>query len=290
VRIFGFVGNKRGKGDVAESMLLRALNGRIPLPAVNVLLTGKADGIGDERAPIARLAFTQALRSLVNAWIDSAKKDKEEQPWKRTFSPLFLQDYINRNPPVLEIAEDGPRLVLFPHVWDKRKGFPLFADVAVESILSDLDPRDFPSAQFVREIIPFAFDAATAMFLQLLDSPESTKLFRCDGCGAYFIRTRAPKKDMPIYHGSWCANCKARGSAKRTDESRETRTKQKVEWAADIWPLWKPDRRHGNRAEWVAHQVNKQLKASKGRVARNWVTLHQDDIEAELKRRKHATR
>ncbi len=289
MRVYGFVGEKRSKSGAAED-ILRALNGRFPQPLVNALLTGKADGIAGENAPYARLAFTTSLRAMVDAWINSAKTEEEEQPWKRTYWPLFLQDFVARNPPMLQIAKEGPCIVLFPHVWDKRKRLPLLAKEAIESMLSQLEDRESPSAQFMREITPFAFDAATAMFLQLLDSPACRRLFRCDGCGVYFPRVRTPKKDTPILNGSYCAKCKGKGSARRTGKSRDSRANQMIRWAADVWEEWKPNQPHsyGERAEWVAWKVNKRMPGVWSHIAKNWITRHTDEIEAEVRRRNHA--
>jgi len=131
-------------------------------------------------------------------------------------------------------------------------------------------------------------DGARAMFLQLLDSPASRRLFRCNGCRTYFLRERMPKKDTPIKRGSWCVSCKrdGRDRVQRTNESRDQRTKQRIGLAADAWAKWKPDRRHGERAEWVARQVSKRLDGDA--IAKNWVTHHTKEIEAEVERRNHA--
>jgi hypothetical protein len=288
MEVYGVIGDKRGKSGSIEQ-ILQFLNGRLPKGAVNALLPGNADGIACEKEPIARLAFTLLLRSKVDAWIDSAKTEDEEQPWKRTFSALSLQDYVERNPPLLQITEEGPCLVMFPHVWDKRKRFPLLTKEPMEALLTQLEDMKSPSLQFVREIMPFVLDATTAIFLQLLDSLAPTRLFRCDGCSAYFMRTRAPKKDTPIYHGSYCANCKRKGKdrVRRTVDGRNRRTQQKTELAADAWAEWKPDHRHGQRSEWVAKRVTAKLPRGES-IKVNWVTLHQTEIEAEVERRNHA--
>jgi hypothetical protein len=289
MKVYGFVGEKRGKSGSVEQ-ILRALNGRLSKAAVNALLPDNADGIASEKASIARLAFTLSLRMMVDAWINSAKTEEGEQPWKRTFWPLFLQDHVERNPPLLQIAEEGPCLVMFPHVWDKRKRLPLLVKEPLESMLTQLEDMKSPSRQFVREIMPFAFDAAIAMFLQLLDSSERTRMFRCDGCRAYFFRARAPKKDTPIYHGSYCANCKGKGKdrARRTMESRTQRTQEKIGWAADAWAQWKPQRRFGERSDWIVKKVNARLPTDQNPIKVNWLTRHRAEIEAELERRKHA--
>ena len=282
MRVEGFVGRERNGGELKGT--LQALNGRLSQGAVNALLTGAGKGSADADEWIANVLFRNSLCLLVNAWIDSAKTADSERPWVRMYWPEFLQDFIRRNPPLIELTPAGPCLVLVPHVWDKRKKLPAFFEEAVFSHLQDACLR-----RSVREIFPFAFDAATALYLQLLDSPARMRLSRCDACGVYFMRNRAPKKDTPIYHGSWCENCKGKGAAKRVDESRKGRLREMIGWAADAWESWKKDRRHGVREEWVVRKVNERMPPGRTRIAKNWVTRHGTEIEAVLKRRKCGT-
>ena len=289
MRVYGFVGEKRGKSSSVEQ-ILRLLNGRLPQPAVNALLIGKRDGLTGNDARNANLALCMTLRMFLGAWIDSGKTEGEENASKRTLTSWrnVLQDYLERNPPMVELSEQGPHLFMFPHVWDERKELSAFAKNAVNTSLSQMNETPAEEVRSLRRIMPFVWDTAIALVLLLLDSPERTRLFRCDGCQTYFMRARAPKKNVPIYRGSWCENCKGKGSARRTETSRDARTKKMVERAADVWANWKQDRRHGERSEWVAEQVNKKLPANANHIAKNWVTRHQDEIEAEVERREHA--
>jgi hypothetical protein len=71
-----------------------------------------------------------------------------------------------------------------------------------------------------------------------------------------------------------------------------------IELAADAWPRWKQNRRHleriqsertrSERAEWIAQRVNERLKHG-DHIAKNWVSLHQREIEEKVERRNHAT-
>jgi hypothetical protein len=196
----------------------------------------------------------------------------------------LLKDFIQRNPPLLEFTEEGPCLLLVPHVWDGPKQLPAFAEE--EGFFRGL--RDASLREAASRIFPFAFDTALALFLQILDSEARTQLFRCEGCQTYFMRARAPKRDIPIYRGSWCTECKNKGGAKRTRDSRDDRKKDMVGWAADAWLSWKSNRRQGH-TEWIVEQVNKRLPPGRDYIARNWVTRHKSDIEAEVERRKNGT-
>jgi len=290
MKVHGLVAEKRGNGSVEQ--ILRVLNGRVSQGAVNVLLTGREDGITEQQARDASTLLRLILRSLLEAWIDTGKTQAGEKPWERTFSREVLQDYIERNPPMVQFNGQGhPYLVLFPQVWDERKGISPFVENAANAMFSELQTSEVSSndAQSLRRILPFAWDAAIALLLQLLDSPARTQLFRCDGCRAYFMRTRAPKKDTPIYHGSWCVRCKDKGGATRTKNSRERRMAEMLCWAVDAWVEWKQDRKHGEREEWVMRKVNAKLGRSRPPIAVNWVTRHKKEIEAEIEWRIHGT-
>jgi hypothetical protein len=255
MRVVGFVGDKGGK---ASKRLLQALNGRLPQLTLNSIITGDPDGIPDRDAGQAAYSFQRSLRELLDKWIDSGKTGDGEFPLQRSSFQL-PETYVRRNPPALSMDAEGPYLILVP--WKEGKSF-------AASVI----------------------DGALAIFVQFLDSPECRRLFRCDGCGTYFMRVREPKKDTPIKRGSWCAKCKGKGGSRRTDESRKNRKDERVQLAAEVWEQWKRDRRHGERAEWVARKINERLPSGRNHIAKNWVTRHTKEIEAEVERRNHATR
>ena len=145
----------------------------------------------------------------------------------------------------------------------------------------------------------FGMKVAMYWFARLLDSPFSRLLARCDDCGTYFAYERAPRIDIKV--GTHCANCKSQGSARRMRSTRERRTTELVGFAADVWEQWKPDSRHGPRSQWIADRVNRRtakIEAKSGKkseslfsvITGRWVTQHHTEIEAEVERRKNATR
>jgi hypothetical protein len=280
MKVYGLVG---GQG---EKLLLQALNGRLPQPALRALLPDDPKIIPADFDPkVMSYAFKESLRVLVNAWIESGRTEGIEQPWERVVPPELrdcLKDYVWRNPPLLQFTAEGPALSIYPHTWDSHKELPL---LLLKSVTADL--QDTP---LTLKIMAFVADAAIAVFLQMLDSPGRTRLFRCDECRTYFLRQRMPKKDTPIERGSYCENCKREGKdrIRRTEDSRGKRTGQMIEWAADAWLQWKRDRRHGERAEWVAREVNAKLGKTRDPIKTNWVTRHKAEIEAEVERRDHA--
>lgn len=288
MKVYGFIGDKRGKSGSVEQ-ILRLLNGRFPQALVNALVTGKADGLAGNDARNANFVFRMILRMFLDAWIDTGKTEGGENASERTFWRNVLQDYVERNPPMVELSEQGPYLVMFPRAWDKQKKLSAFAADGANTMLSQLKEVPAEEVRSLRRIMPFIWDTAIALVLQLLDSPERTRLFRCDGCGAYSMRTRAPKKNTPIYHGTWCENCKGKGSAMRTKGSRGTRTERMIGWAADAMEQWRPENRFGKEIDWIVKKVNACLKAA-GRdpIKSNWVARHLQEIKTEVERRKHA--
>jgi hypothetical protein len=226
---------------------------------------------GSKRAA-ALLEFDNTLRSLTDQWIDSGKDRRAgtlvDAPHSRNIlgrsprfpEPIFqkLVTFWERNRPQVIVGIDG-RSTLNPE--PKRY----------------LNPKDLSLESRERAIY---------YFQRLLDSPMRESLSRCDWCGAYFVRARAPKKDTPIFRGTFCPNCKGKGSLKRMNATRENRTHKMVELAAELWPKWKPTRQHGKRSKWIAEKMNKTLSHRGEKITGKWITQHQQEIEAETERRK----
>jgi hypothetical protein len=249
-------------GSAAEAYVAQALNEIGPELAARR---------GSKRAA-AVLEFDNTLRSLVDQWIQSGRDSGVDEPYKRDIcwysprypEPIFrtLTVFWERNPPTVIVGRDGRSAV-------KRKP-------------PSLNPR-----YLSRE----AHKTAIHCFQQLLDSPARYLLSRCDGCGTYFVRRRAPRKDMPIKRGTFCKNCKGLGGARRTVATREQRKKEVIGWAADYWPKWAQTRLHARQSEWIAQQVNRELAKHRwihDPVTGKWVTQNKKSIEAEVERRNHA--
>jgi hypothetical protein len=283
MKVYGFVGQPNRSNTGLDALLLRALNGRLTETDLSLFFH---ELVSED---IKGLMLTRLLRFVVDKWIDSGRNGDEESPWKRRPWRGLIRDYFNQNPPELFFTKNGLSLLVGRprNAHGDGRGLAWFAE-CVKEIRSQLPDGRPPDTKSLHS----AADRATALYLQMLDSPITARLFRCDGCGAYFARTRAPKKGTPISRGSWCANCKREGNdrKRRTEESRRRRTNQMIEWGADAWLQWQPERRHrdGEREEWVAHKVNKRQRWR--HITANWVTRHQTEIEAEVERRSHATR
>lgn len=219
--------------------------------------------------------FLRLLRWFVDTWITSGKHDGAENAWERSVHwtseahPIPLAEILVKwtetaNPPRLLIGPDGRFQISVT---------PLFL-LNRESV-KNVDPA------------MLAYASAVYWFTSLLDSPTRERLFRCDKCGKYFVRARAPRKEKPICHGTFCEKHKNKGGARRTVDSRNRRTQVRIGWAADAWPKWTPGHRHGKRSEWIAEQVRAKLPTGEP-IKSNWVTRHQTEIETEVERRNHA--
>jgi hypothetical protein len=253
-----------GKRFFTKWILAPLLNGEMPGSIVERM--GELSNATPETREMAVAEFRNTARRLCDQWIDSGKCDGVEDPWRRNINwkteeriPLVetLRDYARRNPPRAEPGEDGRF-----DIW--------------------MLPT-FPSDPILR-----ARDMGVYHLIHLLDSPIRERLSRCEECSAYFTRARMPKKDMPVYHGTFCQKCKNKGAERRTVKSREQRTKRRIELAADAWNKWRPRARYGKREEWVAQQVNERQPVGWDCIKRNWVKWHMDEIVAEAERRNNA--
>jgi hypothetical protein len=214
--------------------------------------------------------FTKTLRRLVDQWIDSGKNEQDasvDAPLERSIewvSPQYqeplvitLLEYVNRNRPEAWIGPGG-RL-----------------NLSLRSM--------HPSNRKQTDPFLVAHEIAIYEFLRLLQTPSPERLSRCDVCGRYFVRTRAPKKDTVIKRGVFCSACQGYGAARRTVTSRQRRHNQLVALAAEYWPRWKQSR-HGERSKWIAGKLREKLPLRA--ITGKWVSQHQDEIEAEVGQRR----
>ena len=225
----------------------------------------------------AEASMVETMRNLADLWIDSGKSRSDpdvDTPSERNVEDvlpgqhvsLFWRlnnDLLNNLPRQIGMMRDGKQGI--------KEALPSFKDDGARSAL------DLPLESFSRRL-------AMYWFSKLLDSRYSRHLARCDKCKGYFAYDRAPKRT--IKYGIFCPQCKGSGSVKRTQSTRNRRNQQRIEFAASVWEQWKPMRSYGNRSNWVANKVNVTLKQT---LTGRWVTQHQQDIEAEVERRNHAT-
>lgn len=214
--------------------------------------------IGTEPGDDAIKAFRDTLRMLVDQWIDSGKSGGTERPWGRSAPVEPLNALVTRHPMFLE----------YRHPIAKP---------------NDLRFSMFPLIlQLGEDLIMAAQDVAGYLFIELLRSPESSRLSRCDSCGKYFVRARKPKLYTVINRGSFCQKHLGQGGYARVKASRDNRKNLLIELAVEYWPQWKPTHRHGNRSLWIANRVNQRLPRGVDAISGKWITQNQSAIETHV--------
>lgn len=241
---------------------------------------------------IAEESMSTMMRKLVDLWIDSGKSHSDpsvDTPSERNVASVpvghltSLFELIDRgplreDPPQTRMRADGKQVIV--------KSWPRFDSEDLEKF-----GRYGASERFGQKV-------AMYWFTDLLDLPYSHHIARCDHCKAYFEYERAPKRT--IKNGIFCKQCKGKGSAKRAQSSRDRRIEEMVNFAAGFWEQQQIGQQ-GSRSKWVAKMVNRRTekiaaKAGRGSenhfpiIRSNWVTKHQQEIEAEVERRNRATR
>jgi hypothetical protein len=238
---------------------------------------------GSKRA-VAILEFGKTLSRLVDQWIDSGKS--ELNGWVDLPAEMLEELRLEtREPPrILWRSPKYPEPILrtLTDFWERNRPTVIVGSDGRST------PVPKPASLNPKHLVSEARDGAIYRFQQLLDSPARDLLSRCDGCQVYFIRARAPKKNMPIKHGYFCQGCKVKGNAKRAFSSRGLRKKRMIELAADWWPTWEQKERGEKQSEWVAKMMNRKPLIPGTRITGKWVTQNRKAIESEMERRKNA--
>jgi hypothetical protein len=232
-----------------------------------------------------RNALTRSLRSLVDRWIDSGRgADGVDAPLSRTVYWLPGGDTL----PLCDVLL----------AWNRRHAEQLHIQPSGQRAISLGKPKaESPKKSWVERLSEFFYDPqpeneyeaseiAIYWLQELLESPGSKRIARCDNPGCrqpYYLRERVRTK---ITRGTYCNRCASAGSIARVKANRERRRRELVESAADTWDAFRPSRRYPRKSDWVALKVTERTSwAIKGK----WVTQNQKAIEAEVERRKHGT-
>ena len=223
--------------------------------------------------------FQSTLRSLVDRWIESGMQGDGDQPWARSVRygapesiEIALFCFWERHPP--RVSFIGETQAIFTQSQIRHSGWVHLADRPESDSLEQ------------------ARDYAIGFFAPLIDSPSRYRIFKCAECHAYFVKERMPKKGIVIKGGNYCERekCKRASTIRRVYDGRDKRLSNMVRWAADAALTWKPDKRFGPMANWIVKQVRKRQPAGEEPIEVNWYSHNKQKIEAEVERRKHATR
>ncbi len=205
----------------------------------------------------ADAAFLTTFRALIDQWIDSGiNEDGVETPSSRYVRGLprgyseslfnILAGWLGRNMPKPLLSSDGTIGIV-----------------------------DQPPNHYGLEAEAYAREQAIYHFKELLASPVPHRLGKCKNCRTYFARKRERKGD--IKRGTYCGNCELIGAAERTRLSRKRRKNQQLDAAAKAWLQWTKSNNHPSQSEWIAKQVNKQVRSGT-QIQAKWVTQNKREI------------
>lgn len=222
-------------------------------------------------------AFREALRGLVDQWIESGRQSREwegEEPLKRHL--MWVSDAHPR--PIRETL----------HQFWQRNPLHLTPDPRDGVLVARLDIR--ANATPSTDSIHIAKELGIAWFQRLIESVAPQRLSHCEECHRYFVRKRTPKTNTPIFRGVRCPDCASKGGVRRSLDSRKARKGEMVEFAAKVFDEWKGGNRNPDQNAWLAEQVSKRFKIRlKGvRLTRRWVTQNLKAIRTQVKRRNDA--
>lgn len=114
------------------------------------------------------------------------------------------------------------------------------------------------------------FLEAKQLFGWLITNPRADWLHKCARCGRFFVGLRAT-------HTRYCSLACARSGSAR-DSQRRIAGQEKDELlglAVKFWPQW-TERKHPNRALWIAMQMNAKRKGTERRITQKWVSRNID--------------
>lgn len=274
------------------SLVLKTLSGNNPelihlhLDMANPPTLADREALGaalaDPKAiEAAESGMSVTMRELADLWIDSGKKPSDprvDSPANRNAEDIPA----GRPTSLFERIELG--LLRNTHAQTRMRRNGTWEPVLSVPVFDCDDLDEYGSIEAFER---FGQRVAMYWFAALLNLPYSRLIARCDNCGSYFERLRA----RGVNQGVFCLGCKGKGSVKRTSNTRKSRHNEMLNWAAECWPKW--EERHGKRSKWIAEQVNEQIKPQPvgwKTITGRWVTEHGKEIQAEVERRKHATR
>jgi hypothetical protein len=203
-----------------------------------------------------------AMQEMADMWIDSGKSrtDKDvDTPADRnvedllpgreySLAQLIYRALLRTHPVYKELYRDGSQKII--------EHFPRF------------DPQPmWPIGESLRA---HGVKWAAFRFSQLLDSPDSHSLSRCDHCRSYFAYERVRLRT--VKHGVFCPRCKGIASVKRTGTSRKAR----FDTAARAWIEYETKSHRLSQREWVKEEVNKSHGTSFGV---RWVSQNMPEIQ-----------
>jgi hypothetical protein len=215
--------------------------------------------------------FHARLRTLVNEWIATGKRDGIDEPRKRKFtrhSPGYeaVQTWLQRNHPRMSHALTGELFIT-------QSALPIQTRSAANAI-------DDPIAKME--------ELAIGKFSSLLQSPLKYYIARCDHRSPHFFFR---KKLRASYKGdSFCLECRRAAAAERkTKKDRNDAKEETFELASAAWAKWPSlstatQSKHGSIELYTIGKI-----ASTGKTMK-WITRNRRAIEQRAKELSNAAR
>jgi hypothetical protein len=222
-------------------------------------------------------SFSETLRDMTDMWIDSGKSAmnqhmdsaldrnvKEVLPGREIslllwIDRLFLRTHANymgmRPDGSIGIKKQFPRFDWVMHKF--RKHFDALGNL---DALKGYGPAMEEYGQML----------AAFNMTNLLNSPYSRRVSRCDHCKQYFVYTRA--RLSAVKNGAHCPQCIGKASVVRTEASRAKR----IETAAKEWVRLESKHKGQPEFERIADEVNKSHGTAFGR---RWVSQNLAEIQ-----------
>jgi hypothetical protein len=233
--------------------------------------------------PQIQSRMISTMRVLAGLWIDSGKDAANpgiDAPAQRNV--MFAR------------SEDSPSLhnYLVHRLFDRHPRFMQITSkgkLGVSDEFPHIQPHPLDHTYDQTSLEDWGERLALYFFVQLLDSPYSLHLSRCDDCGAYFAYERARR--VRVKNGVHCDHCKLSDSVKRTKSRRDELNERLIDAAATAQIGWKKSHRSPDPDAWVLEQINAMFAdVLATRKSKRWLTTHRNAILETVERRKHATR
>ena len=218
--------------------------------------------------------MTAAMREMADMWIESGK-DRMHPDWDAP-ADRNVEDVLPGRGYFLFQMIDRSILRSYLRYTGMRRDGSLKIEDAYPKF--DLDTLNWGLKDALKA---HGKKWAAFHFSQLLNSPYSRHISRCDHCKRYFAYERARLRT--VKHGVFCPAHDAKASVKRTAISRAKR----LETAAKAWIELESRRKGTVQLEWVAEQVNKEHQTAFGR---RWVSQNLPKILEKVEGLQNATR
>ena len=203
--------------------------------------------------------------------------DREKRRFRIPQAVQAMAKYMNGQVQVINTWE-GDKYVVFesagsgywqpPRTYiEPRGGFQYNRSIKLEeSRTGNLGAKDERGNEDHEEYLQIV---AADFFVDFYQSECRFLLMRCRRCGIFILPKRKPRER---YEYGWhCERCRSAGTATARMLTVTKEHQQRwLSFAAEAWPRWRPE--NGERAVWIAEQVNKKLRRTEPRIWRNSIT------------------